>query len=44
MLVRFYWKGMFEDAEGSGSLDKMTRTSVLHALNGTMKVACCPYY
>ena len=32
---------MFKDAEGSGSLDKMARTSVLHAPNGTMKVACC---
>ena len=24
--------------------DKMTRTSVLHAPNGTTKVACCLYY
>ncbi len=38
---RFYWKGMFKDAGGSGSLDKMTHTSILHALNGTTKVACC---
>ena len=40
----FYWKGMFKDAERSGSLDKMTCTSVLHAPNGTTTVACCVYY
>ena len=44
VMKRFYWKGMFKDAWGSGSLDKMTRTSVLHAPNGTTKVACCLYY
>ena len=29
---------MFKGAEGSGSLDKMPCTSVLHAPNGTTKV------
>ena len=28
-------------AEGSGSSNKMTCTSVVHAPNGTTKVACC---
>ena len=29
--------------EGSGSLDKMTCTSVVHAPNDTTKVECCLY-